>query len=152
MTGGGLTQDEERAWLAVSSIIQTVPTVIQRELKQSADLTLWEFQGLSMLAATPEKMVRLGELAAAASVTLQHASKLTARLVTDGLVSRERDPADARAVALRITPEGQARLDVAKTTHATVFRNVLLSHCSPDQVRLLAELGTALSTAPHDDA
>lgn len=152
MTGGGLTHDEERAWLAVSSIIQTVPTLIQRELKQTADLTLWEFQGLSMLAATPDTMVRLGELAAAASVTLQHASKLTARLVTDGLVSRERDPADARAVALRITPAGQERLNVAKATHAAAFREVFLSHCSPDQVRLLAELGTSVSSAHHDTA
>ena len=56
---------------------------------------------------------RLGELAAAARLSKQAMTGLVARCEADGLVERERDPADGRAFNVRLTARGRAFRAVA---------------------------------------
>jgi DNA-binding MarR family transcriptional regulator len=56
---------------------------------------------------------RLGELAAAARLSKQAMTGLVARCEADGLVERERDPADGRAFIVRLTARGRAFRAVA---------------------------------------
>ncbi len=54
---------------------------------------------------------RIGELARAEQVEPPTISRLVDALVRDGLVVREPDPDDARAVIVRATPEGRRTLE-----------------------------------------
>jgi DNA-binding MarR family transcriptional regulator len=56
---------------------------------------------------------RLGELAVAARLSKQAMTGLVARCEADGLVERERDPADGRAFNVRLTARGRAFRAVA---------------------------------------
>jgi DNA-binding MarR family transcriptional regulator len=50
------------------------------------------------------------ELAESAGVRRSHVSRALAQIVADGLVRRDRDPADGRSVRLRLTPAGARRV------------------------------------------
>jgi DNA-binding MarR family transcriptional regulator len=57
--------------------------------------------------------LRLGELAASARLSKQAITGLVKRCEADGLVERERDPADGRAFNVRLTSRGRALRAVA---------------------------------------
>jgi DNA-binding MarR family transcriptional regulator len=58
--------------------------------------------------------LRLGELAAAARLSKQAMTGLVARCEGDGLVERERDPADGRAFVIRLSRRGRRFRSAAK--------------------------------------
>jgi len=51
--------------------------------------------------------LRIGELAAAARLSKQAMTGLVASCERDGLIERERDPADGRAFIVRLSPRGR---------------------------------------------
>jgi DNA-binding MarR family transcriptional regulator len=62
------------------------------------------------------------------------------RLTDRGLVARERDPNDRRALRVRLTPEGQAMMErLNANKHAMTVQ--LLSLMSAEERRLLMEIG-----------
>jgi DNA-binding MarR family transcriptional regulator len=64
---------------------------------------------------------RVGELAAAARTTQPGMTRLLGTLERDGLIARDQDPADSRAVIVRITGDGSAALAAWRSE----FREVL---------------------------
>jgi DNA-binding MarR family transcriptional regulator len=55
--------------------------------------------------------MRLTELTASEQVTQSAITQIVTRLEQDGLVERQRDPSDGRAVLVHITPAGAAIID-----------------------------------------
>ncbi|MDX8347285.1 MarR family transcriptional regulator [Cognatiyoonia sp. IB215446] len=80
-----------------------------------------DFHTLGLLRAEPG--LRATALANRLHVAPTTASSLIARLVKRGLVSRDRDPDDGRAVALSLTEQGRA---VADTIHNQDLSNMEL--------------------------
>ena len=105
--------------------------------------------GLSLTAAATlarlqrEGPARLTELATAEGVTQPSMTALVARLAAQGLVRRDPDPTDGRAVVLSLTPAGA---DLLARRRAT--RTARLAPCvaglSPDDVRRIADALPAL--------
>ena len=58
--------------------------------------------------------LRLGELAAASRLSKQAMTGLVQRCEADGLVERERDAADGRAFAIRLSARGREFREVAE--------------------------------------
>lgn len=77
----------------------------------SQGLTPTQGQVLAFLASIEPKQgaARLAEVAEALGITRPTASEAVGALVRKGLVAKERDPDDSRAVALRLTEEGRAQ-------------------------------------------
>ena len=87
---------------------------------------------------------RLTDLASAEEVSQPSMSSLVARLVDQGLVLREADPDDARAVRLSLTPAGQSL--VAERRSARTRRlNAALAQLPPDDVAVIAAAVPALT-------
>ena len=87
---------------------------------------------------------RLTDLAAAEGVTQPSMSSMVARLVEQGLVLRETDPRDARAVQLSLTAAGEA---VVARRRATRTRRLddALAELPPDDVARIAGAVPALT-------
>lgn len=68
------------------------------------------------------------------------------RMVRDGLVTRERDPHDARATRISLTDEGAALRDEL-VPHAVAVNEATLARLEPDEQRTLVVLLRKL-TAP----
>jgi DNA-binding MarR family transcriptional regulator len=107
-------------------------------------------EGLSRTAAATLSRLasagpaRLTDLATAEEVSQPSMSSLIARLVDQGLVLREADPDDARAVRLSLTPDGRA-LVAERRTARTRRLNTALAQLPPGDVALIADAVPALT-------
>ncbi|MGB8386779.1 MarR family winged helix-turn-helix transcriptional regulator [Mycobacterium sp.] len=81
---------------------------------------------------------RIGDLAAVDHCSQPTMTTQVRRLEDAGLVSRTVDPGDARAVRIRITPEGRRTLDAVRADRAAVIEPQL-ALLEPADRRVLAE-------------
>lgn len=107
-------------------------------------------EGLSRTAAATLSRLstsgpaRLTDLAAAEEISQPSMSTLVARLVGQGLVLREADPDDARAVRLSVTAAGEAK--VAERRAARTRRlDTALAQLPPDDAAVIADALPALT-------
>ncbi|HEY7260305.1 MAG TPA: MarR family transcriptional regulator [Trebonia sp.] len=112
-----------------------------RALSQPSGLSMTAVATLSTLERSgPE---RLTVLAAIAGVTQPAMTQLISRLEDDGLVRREADPADGRAVQVRISDAGRATLGRRRARRAERLA-VVLAQLSPEHRAALAAALPAL--------
>ncbi len=130
-------------------LAQSIPYLIARagiktgqafsaEIKQF-DLNLNEWRVGATLRQQPHQ--RLSEVAEHTSIDASTLSRLIDSMVLRNLVIRERSAGDARAIALRLSPEGEAVVDKVIPL-AQLYERVALAGISPDQVQLLRDILT----------
>ena len=73
----------------------------------TAGLNPTQLHALTFIAGRAKKGLRVGVVAAQLGVTQPTATDSIAALVRKGLLTKEADPEDPRAVSLRITPSGR---------------------------------------------
>ena len=78
------------------------------DLWEDLELTRAQLRTLTLLAEGPDRMT---SIASRLGISLPAATGLIDRLVAKGLVERERDPDDRRAVICAVAPEGWKALD-----------------------------------------
>jgi DNA-binding MarR family transcriptional regulator len=109
-----------------------------------------ERAGLSLTAAATlarlqrDGPARLTELATAEGISQPSMTALVARLSAQGLVHRDQDPSDGRAVVLSLTPTGAdllAQRRAARTARLVPY----LAELSPDDLRSIAQALPALT-------
>ena len=91
------------------------------------------------------------DLVKATGIDRSTLADLVARMTTKGLLTRERSTLDARAKAVRLSPEGQALLDAARPKVEAADRRImgLLPKAKRDGfLDLLSELASAADAAP----
>lgn len=86
---------------------------------------------------------RIGDLAAADHCSQPTMTTHVRRLEDAGLVTRAVDPADARAVRIRITDEGVRTLNRVRTDRAAAI-DPQLARLAPEERRVLADAITVL--------
>ena len=104
--------------------------------------------GLLSALATISKQgpVRLAELAQLESVSAPSTTRLVAELESKGLVSRESDPEDGRAVLISITPAGDRAVAVARAARAEMVAE-LFEGLEPGEIAAIAAAVPALEKA-----
>lgn len=80
------------------------------------------------------------DVARALGVAGTTVSSATDRLVKRGLLARERIEEDRRAVSLRLTPAGRARVDALLATYRDLHRHMLAPLTSAERRQLIAML------------
>ncbi len=99
-------------------------------------LTPQQHQALLVIRASPAASASVGRLAERLRIRPNTAVELANRLETSGLIFREASTEDRRSVVLRLTPEGEARLEVLTQVHRNELKQL-----SPDIVALLSNIG-----------
>ena len=104
--------------------------------------------GLLSALATVSKLgpIRLAELARLESVSAPSATRLVAELENKGLVVRETDPADGRAVLISITDRGEELILRARAARAAMIEE-LFEHLGDDEVAAIRAALPALERA-----
>lgn len=69
--------------------------------------------------------LEMQELSAACEVQAPSLSRIMPKLVEQGLVSRENDPADQRRVVARVTPRGEELIATVSEGSAAIYRALL---------------------------
>src|SRR5262249_45033333 len=95
---------------ALQSVMGRLRRTVQRRVRSGFPAPALSASQIELLVAVRSRPgVGVGELAAALRLAPNTVSAIVGRLVDAGLLRREPDPNDARAVCVRLTPTGYRR-------------------------------------------
>lgn len=146
-----LNEDEMTAWVRLAAVMELLPGVLDSQLRRDASLTQFEYYVLAMLSESPERTLRMTELAARTNATLPRLSHVARRLADRGLVERFPCPGDGRATNVRLTEAGWTTLEAAAPGHVAHVRSIVFDVLTPEQVDQLATVTGALLTRLDPD-
>lgn len=107
-----MADERARAREELANRLHSVAIHLLRRVRREDTATELSGPRLSALSVIVARgTISLGELAAAEQVRPPTMTRLVRALEEEGLVRRERDPDDARAVRLEATPRGRAVFD-----------------------------------------
>lgn len=133
-----LLPEEMAAWRGFLRVHAQLIRELDHELERSHGLPLGAYEVLLHLAETPERELRMAELADRAVLSRSGLTRLVDRLAAQGLLQRRRCPTDARGTFAVLTDEGLALLRRASRTHLEGVREKFLDRLSEDERRQLA--------------
>lgn len=132
------TKSANEAWEA---LFRAQSTIIQELTARDAweDLVPREYGVLYALSSAPEGL-RITDLGEDVLLTQPGMSRLIARLEARGLVHRFRDPEDARASRIRLTPAGVATQRRIGRTHARDVAEAMTRNLDRSELERLLDL------------
>jgi MarR family 2-MHQ and catechol resistance regulon transcriptional repressor len=102
-----------------------------------------EFEVLLRLARSPDRRLRMTDLAGQTSLSTSGVTRVVDRMDRDNLIRREACPSDRRSSYAVITDAGLARLDEILPGHLALVQQWFIGQLSPEQ---LAQLLDSLRT------
>lgn len=136
-----LSDEEQATWRSVVALFNLLPAQLERVLQQRHGLSLHDYEILVRLSETPDRRMRLSELAGLSQQSKSRLSHQMTRMEKAGLVRRESCPTDRRGAFAVMTDEGYARLVAAAPDHVESVRANLFDQIPAD---LVPALGKAL--------
>lgn len=137
-----LTESEDRAWRSYVVASLRLRQRLHRELADQHDVSLTDYEVLVCMDASPDRKIRMTELATMLGSTKSRLSHQIGRMEIAGNVRRIRDPEDKRGVVAQLTDAGKALLDKAAPTHVNGVRAHLIDLLTPEEQ---AVIGTAFA-------
>ncbi|HZB51833.1 MAG TPA: MarR family winged helix-turn-helix transcriptional regulator [Mycobacteriales bacterium] len=123
---------------------------LEHELAAQHMLPLPSYDVLLQLAESPQRRLRMTDLAERVLLSRSGLTRLVDRLSAEGLVAREACPDDARGTFTVITEAGLAKLREAAPTHLHGIEEHVTSRLSPVELDALGRLLRKL--LPETDA
>ena len=142
-----------QAWTAVCEVVDRVRVAVNRDLQHHVGLTLADNLVLCQVAMAPGKNMRMVDIAQLLTIAKSAVTKTVDRLEERGLVTRQRDPSDRRAVHATLTAEGAKLFAVAQPAFADAVQRHFADHITQAEIRHLAGLpGRVLQPVPPPPA
>lgn len=132
-----LTDEERVAWLALADLIIRLPAALDAQMLRDNDITLFDYFVLSGLSMTPDRMMRMSDLAKTTSSSLSRLSNVIKRLEQRGLVRREPDPGNGRYTVAILTDTGWDLVVAAAPGHVTAVRSYVIDGLTREQIDTL---------------
>ncbi|GAB3078381.1 MarR family winged helix-turn-helix transcriptional regulator [Corynebacterium aquatimens] len=128
-----LKPEEQATWDKVWSFYVGLPAYLDAQLKRDSGVSHFEFQALKRLAESENGSLRMSELAAAATMSLSHLSRVVTRLAKKGYVVRVPDPSDGRSTFATLTATGMAVVARALPGHQAQLGALLFDGISEEE-------------------
>jgi DNA-binding MarR family transcriptional regulator len=145
-----LSDEERDAWLEVATIVLQLPGLLDAQLKRDADLGFFEYLVLAWLSMSPDRRLRMGELASLAHGSMSRLSNVVKRLEDRGWVERAPDPTNGRYTLALLTDAGWETVVRAAPGHVRAVRRYVLDPLSADQVGDLRHIGGLIAERIRD--
>jgi DNA-binding MarR family transcriptional regulator len=116
---------------------------LDRDLREQHDISMPEYEILVRLSESPDRRLRMAELADSVSHSRSQVTHTVARLEKDGLVLRSACASDGRGVEAVLTEKGMALLEEAAPTHVEGVRRFLVDLAGEED---FAALGRVFDT------
>lgn len=123
-----------------------------RALANDCGLSVQNFEVLLRLARSPERSLRMTDLAAQTTLTKSGLSRAVDGLEDAGLVARERCEADKRGYWARLTDQGYDTVRAAVPHHLGHLETFLTGHLDQRERQQLADLLRKIRDAVHPGA
>ena len=145
------TPQQDRTWALLVGVMMWLPAELDTYLEESADLSHAEFGVLRCLSISEDREIHMSRLAATASVTPSHLSRIVGRLEKRGLLVRSTDLADARRTLARLTGAGVDLLREVEPGYIAEVRSRVFELLDKRQVDQLEDLAEAILTPLRGD-
>ncbi len=132
-----LTEQEHNAWLGVATIAMQLPAVLDAQLQRDAGIGFYEYSVLSWLSMSPERTVRMSQLAELTGGSLSRLSNVVKRLEQREFVRRAPDPTNGRYTNALLTDAGWECVVRAAPGHVNAVRHFIFDPLSAEQVEAL---------------
>ncbi len=133
-----LTPAELGAWRGMLRVHAALAKALDAELEAEHGLPLTSYEVLMTLAATPERRLRMAELADRVLLSRSGMTRLCDRLERDGLLERSSCASDGRGLFAVLTEAGLEVVARARPAHLAGVRERFLRHFEPDELERLA--------------
>ena len=135
-----LTAGELQAWRIFLRAHAQVTRSLEAELVAEHDLPLPSYDVLVQLSESPDRRLRMTELADRVLLSRSGLTRLVDRLAREGLVERQSCPSDARGTLAALTETGLQRLRDAWPTHLRGVAEHVTDKLTADEVTQLTSL------------
>ena len=144
-----LTPEQQRNWTAFMQMQELLRSRIEQRLLAHSDLSHADYTVLTVLAAAPERRMRLAALGVALGWERSRLHHQLTRMCKRGLVDRGPMPAagDGRAIEARLTEDGLAAIRKARPHHLRDVRELVIDVLDDEQFQQLGKLSSALIAA-----
>ncbi|WAL63506.1 MarR family transcriptional regulator [Amycolatopsis cynarae] len=139
-----LDDEEQRVWREFSAAVDMLRGHVEGQLQRDAGMPHTYYEVLVVLSEAPGRTLRMSELAERCRSSRSRLSHAVARLEENGWVRRQHCPTDKRGSFARLTDEGFAALQAAAPGHVEAVRQALFDALTPEQVRALGEISSAI--------
>lgn len=140
-----LDPDEQRTWRAFLTASRALMDTLDRELQRDAGMPHAYYEILVRLSETPDRRLRMSDLAEATGSSRSRLSHAAARLEAASWIRREECPTDRRGQVAVLTDAGFAALAAAAPGHVEGVRRHLFDALSPAQVDQLRRISETLA-------
>ena len=140
-----LNADEQSTWRAFLAMQKVIRESLERQLRQDAGMPMTYYVILAMLSEAPDRTLRMTELAAIAGTSQSQLSHAATRLEEAGWIERRRCQGDKRGYQAVLTDSGFETLTAVAPSHVESVRSVLFDALTPEQVRQLHDIATAVT-------
>jgi DNA-binding MarR family transcriptional regulator len=142
-----LTDEQQAAWRPFIALLLRLPAVLDAQLQRDAGITNFDYLVLSGLSESPNRTLRMSELAAIASSSLSRLSHVVSRLEARGWVRREPCPGDGRFINAVLTDEGWQKVLATAPGHVTAVRELLLAPLTEEEFKQLGAISAKVLAA-----
>src|ERR671921_1162001 len=139
-----LDADEQKAWRAWLYSTQLLTERLNAELQHDTGIPHAYYEILVQLSETPERQMRMSELADRCLSSRSRLSHAVSRLEERGWVRRQVCAEDGRGLLAVLTDEGFAALEAAAPIHVEGVRIHLFDQLTPEQVAAMRDIGETL--------
>jgi len=146
----GLDDMERKCWQQFLESSTILLETLDRSLRDTHDLTMFEFLVLDMLAKSPQGSARMGDLSQALVLRPSRLTEQIRRMELQGLVRRTPSTNDGRGVITSITREGRARVKPAARTYTQEIRKHYFDQMSRQQMISFGESCRRIGDALKD--
>ncbi|WP_028245888.1 MarR family winged helix-turn-helix transcriptional regulator [Pseudoclavibacter soli] len=147
-----LTDQQLKTWLRLEAVVELLPGALDAQLIKDAGLTHFEYLVLAKLSESPERALRMTQLAASTNATLPRLSHVVSRLEKRGYVERTSCSDDRRVTIARLTEEGWQKVVESAPGHVANVRHYVIDQLSSEQVdQLFAITERLLNTLDPDN-
>ena len=139
-TAPTLSARELAVWRTFLRAHASINRRLEHDLVVEHDLPLASYDVLLHLAESPQRQLRMTDLADRVLLSRSGLTRLVDRLAAEGLVERRSCPSDARGTFTVLTEFGLERLRQAAPTHLQGVEEYVTARLSPDELETLGRL------------
>lgn len=140
-----LDASQQRSWRGLILGMTLLMDRLEDDLRQGHGLSLPEYEVLVRLSETPDRQMRMANLADSLAHSRSRVTHTVARMEGAGLVARCTSPDDGRGVLARLTDHGFSVLEAAAHTHVSGVRRHLVDLASEDDFAALGRVMNAVT-------
>lgn len=141
------SSEEIATWIAFASVLEWLPTTLDAELQEVAQLSHFEYQVLSRLAETTDGLMRMSDLAAFANSSLSRLSHSVKRLESRGFMTRTPDPENGRYTLAHLSEAGWQKTKDTAPLYVDVVRKLVFEVLTKQQTRAMGEASKRIMNA-----